>query len=55
MPVALLSLVLFVGLAGLSRFAYASPPGPVWMLGFSDDVDHDAEWLVAESAAQSAP
>jgi len=49
-----LRLVLLAGLMRLAPLADASPPDPVWILGFSNGVDHDAEWLVAESAVQSA-
>ena len=49
-----LPLVLLAGVIGLSPLAHASPPDPVWVPGFYHDVDHDAEWLVAESTAHSA-
>jgi len=42
------------GSFGCLPLAPASPPDPVGMPRFSDDVDQDAEWLVAESAAHSA-
>jgi hypothetical protein len=50
-----LPLVLLAGLIGLPPLAYPSPPDPVRIPGFYGDADHDARWLVAESAVQSAP
>ena len=38
---------------GCPPLAYARPPVPVWMPGFSDGADPDAGRLVAESAVQS--
>ena len=42
------------GSVGCPFWPTRARPDPVWMPGFYDDVDHDAERLVAEGAVQSA-
>jgi hypothetical protein len=51
-----LSLLLLLGLSGLTPLAYASPPDPSWVRGIYDDADYDdVVVLITSAAAVTAP